>query len=100
MSGGSYDYIYSKDLSELLSMQNAIESMRDRLAGLCYAEDAAKETQELLLSLRQWDVQFKVYMERLSPVWKAIEWWDSMDSDEKDFKKALAAYRKGSQVRD
>src|SRR5690606_28685768 len=52
-----------------------LEAMADRLAGLGYADDAAAETTDLLLTLREWQVRARAHVERLSDVWKAIEWW-------------------------
>lgn len=93
MSGGSYDYLFIKDPEDLLSMQDTVQSMSDRLAGLGYAPDAAQETQELLLTLRQFENRIHAITKRLSPVWRAVEWWDSGDSGEDGLVRALAEYR-------
>ncbi|WP_345150812.1 hypothetical protein, partial [Nonomuraea rubra] len=53
--------------------------MSARLAGLGWAEDAARETEELLVMLRQWQIRSEVRIARLRSVWKAVEWWDSCD---------------------
>ena len=95
MSGGSYDYLYSKDVEDLLHTQETIQNMADRLAGLGYASDAAKETQELLLTLRQFENRISAMKERLSDVWHSVEWWDSCDSGEDGVKNALEKYRAG-----
>jgi len=95
MSGGSYDYLYSKDVEDLLHTQETIQNMADRLAGLGYASDAAKETQELLLTLRQFENRISAMKERLSDVWHSVEWWDSCDSGEDSVKNALEKYRAG-----
>ena len=95
MSGGSYEYLCFKDSGELLSGGNdkMLQSMADRLSGLGYANDAAKETQELLQIIKQSRDRLDTIRERLSPLWRAIEWWDSCDSGEDDFKKVLNSYR-------
>jgi len=94
MSGGSYNYLcHAFDLDDLLSSRGSLREMADRLAGLGYAEDAAKETEELLILLNQWSVRAEVRRNRLAKVWKAVEWWDSCDSGEDDVREALAAYR-------
>lgn len=94
MSGGSYNYICAKgDLGELYNYQADIQSMADRLAGLGYANDAARETQDLLLTLRQFENRISAMHARLSDVWKAVEWWDSCDSGENGVKIALEKYR-------
>lgn len=94
MSGGSYNYLFRcTDLDELACRQFDLRDMADRLAGLGYAQDAAAETEELLLLLRQWQVRLEVRIRRLEGVWKAVEWWDSCDSGEDGLKQALAKYR-------
>ncbi|BFP50054.1 hypothetical protein KCMC57_64220 (plasmid) [Kitasatospora sp. CMC57] len=94
MSGGSYDYLCRvMDLGELLAKEHRLEEMADRLAGLGYAEDAAHETQELIVQLRQFKVRADVRVKRLSDLWHAVEWWDSGDTAEKDVRDALAKYR-------
>lgn len=86
MSGGSYNYLYCKDSSQLLSGEadEELQNMADRLAGLGYANDAAKETQSLLLLLRQSRNRIESQIERLKDVWHIVEWVDSGDSSEPD----------------
>lgn len=94
MSGGSYDHLcHAFDLDDLLGKRGSLREMADRLAGLGYAEDAAKETEELLVLLNQWSVRAEVRRNRLAEVWKAVEWWDSGDRSEGAVREALAAYR-------
>lgn len=95
MSGGSYNYLcHTWDLSDLTQKKGDLADMFDRLAGLGYAEDAARETYTLLVQLRQFEIQTMVHVERLQDLWKAVEWWDSADTGEDSVKKALADYRK------
>ncbi|WP_329390290.1 hypothetical protein [Streptomyces sp. NBC_01716] len=94
MSGGSYNYLcHAFDLDDLVRRRGSLREMADRLAGLGYAQDAARETEELLVLLQQWEVRTQVRIKRLEDVWKAIEWWDSSDYSEGDVREALAAYR-------
>jgi hypothetical protein len=93
MSGGSYDYLYAKDADELFNYQRQLNDMIDRLAGLGYAKDAAAETDELLLILRQTLVRVETRMQRLRDVWRAVEMWDSCDGGEDAVKEALSKYR-------
>lgn len=53
MSGGSYDYLFAAGGDDLVGRDHDLERMADRLAGLGYAEDAARETVELLQRCRQ-----------------------------------------------
>ncbi|MFG1963104.1 hypothetical protein [Nonomuraea sp. NPDC049028] len=94
ISGGSYDYLCDiQDLDDLLGHRYNLKQMSARLAGLGWAEDAARETEELLVMLRQWQVRAETRITRLRDVWKAIEWWDSCDWSEDQVREALAAYR-------
>jgi hypothetical protein len=96
MSGGSYDYLYCKDVGDLINGEGGgnLERMADCLAQLGYADDAAKETLEVLLEIRQARNRIDTRTKRLSEVWRAIEWWDSCDSSEDGLLNALATYRK------
>ncbi|MFH9579122.1 hypothetical protein ACH4MO_14125 [Streptomyces globisporus] len=94
MSGGSYNYLYAAaDLEDLQARRFDLEEMANRLAGLGYAQDAARETEELLVLFRQWETRAAVRMRRLTDVWHAVEWWDSNDSSETRVHEALAKYR-------
>jgi hypothetical protein len=48
---------------------------------------------DLLLTLRQFNNRLDAMMDRLRPVWHAVEWWDSADWSEDSFKEELAKYR-------
>ena len=93
MSGGSYNYLCYKDGFEIGGHESDLQAMADRLAGLGYAADAARETQELLLELRQYENRIQTRIKRLSGVWHAVEWWDSCDSGEDGVGLELAKYR-------
>jgi hypothetical protein len=94
MSGGSFDYLcYAHDVRDLTEKGEALERMRDSLAGLGYAKDAAMETEVLIRLLRQTEVRVETAINRLSEVWRAMEWWQSYDSSEDGLKQALAKYR-------
>lgn len=93
MSGGSYDYASLTNEYEVHNHVAGLEQIRDRLAQLGYAQDAATETEDLLVTLRQFEVRAGVRIKRLAPVWQAIEWWDSGDSGEDRLRRALDEYR-------
>ena len=93
MSGGSYDYICFDVVRDLMDKQQQIQNMADRLARLGYAHDAAQETQELLLTIRQFENRIEAMQGRLVMLWKAVEWWDSGDISEDGVQRALARYR-------
>lgn len=94
MSGGSYNYLFTvQDLEDLQAKRGSLEDMAERLAELGYAQDAARETEELLLLFRQWETRAQVRIRRLTDVWHAVEWWDSNDGSEEDVRQTLAKYR-------
>jgi len=94
VSGGSYDYLcWTDQLNELLAKEHQLEAMADRLAGLGYAEDAARETQELLLQLRQWKIRAQTKVKHLEQVWQAVEWHDSGDGSDNQIRAAIHEYR-------
>jgi hypothetical protein len=96
MSGGSYNYLcHVWEADEMLAKLNDLLEMSTRLAGLGYAEDAAKETEELICIINQAKVRIVTRMNRLKNVWHAVEWWDSADYSESQVKEALEKYRKG-----
>jgi hypothetical protein len=102
MSGGSYSYLFVKDAGSsngpdrsmsIWDAEGEVERMAARLAALDYAEDAARETEELLLIMRQARVRVQARLHRLSGVWHAVEWCDSGDSGEDGIKASLEKYR-------
>lgn len=93
MSGGSYHYLCHKDFTEAVSAGEEIQRMADRLAALGYAEDAAKETMDIILEISQARVRIQSRIDRLRNVWMAVEWWDSCDTSEDGVKDALEEYR-------
>ncbi|MGW2520448.1 hypothetical protein ACWC09_26235 [Streptomyces sp. NPDC001617] len=83
MSGGSYDYLYFQ-VSEFGGHREQLERMAERLEGLSYATEAAAATRRILELTGD---------ERLTGVWRAVEWWDSGDYSEDQVRKAVAAYQ-------
>lgn len=92
MSGGSFNYLCHKDFSDLISAETDIQQMADELARLGYAPDAAQETMEVLLEIRQARIRIEARTRRLNRVWQAIEWWQSGDYSEDAVKEAIRHY--------
>jgi hypothetical protein len=91
VSGGSYDYLcFNTD--DLSGRRGMVEEMAQRLEGLPYASTAAADTRRVLTLLDD----ARNLAERLSDVWRAVEWWDSGDYGEQQAQEALAAYRSTS----
>ena len=88
MSGGSYNYLFERDLLEQ-GVTSDLEEARDRLAALGYADDAAQAAQQILDALAE-AVRRR---DALADVLQALEWWDSNDYDEGQFRQALEAFR-------
>jgi hypothetical protein len=65
------------------------------LANLCYADDAAKETYELLCILKQARIRAEVIQGRLKDVWIWLWKWSEYRTGEDTFKKVLEEYRVG-----
>lgn len=93
MSGGSFHYLYQADPAVML------ESRREDLANMVSAltelgaQDAARETETILLILTHFETRMEARIARLAPVWKAVEWYRSADSSIEAVTKALAKYR-------
>jgi len=71
MSGGSFEYLYIKDVDELINRNDLFVHMRNALIEIG-AKDVARETEEFRLFLRQIETRAEVYMERLGPVWHVV----------------------------
>ena len=70
-----------------------LERMADELAKTGDAPDAAKETLELVMKIRQMNMYAEVISARLNGVWHAMEWWQDGDYGEEQLKKAVIEYR-------
>lgn len=93
MSGGSYDYLCVKEADDLFADASQLQRMADRLAGLGWAEDVAKDTYDLLAIITTQRTRVDAAMRRLRDVFHAVEWWDSMDWSEDQVRQALDTYR-------
>ena len=93
MSGGSYEYLcYADTLEDILQKVHQLIPMADRLTELGYS-DAAKETEEVDLLLRQFNRRISARIDRLKGVWKAVEWLDSCDSGQDYVDDQILRYR-------
>jgi hypothetical protein len=84
MSGGSYNYLYSRELIDD-ETRYLLRLAHDRMAALPYAAHAAGKIQELL-SMAEEITRRK---EGLSEVLRCLEWWESNDYSEDQFREAL-----------
>jgi len=95
MSGGSFGYLCYKEADELFSSgpRRELASMIEALSEIPNAEDAARETAELEALLKRTLFRVEAMQKRLSPVWRAVEWWHSCDWGPDQVQEALDAYR-------
>lgn len=97
MSGGSYDYLFSKDARDLVEHyadgdHGAMARMIARLRTLD-GDDVADELVEAQLLIRAALRRVDVIVGRCAPTMKAVEWLDSCDWSEDAVAAALAEYR-------
>lgn len=92
MSGGSYNYLYSKDADALLTRTEDLTSMRDRLVELG-APDVAGVVGSIMTAGRRYRVETDAQLDRIQDVLRAVEWLDSNDWSESRVWDALEKYR-------
>ena len=91
MSGGSYDYLYCKEPSELLSHKHLVKKMIEDIRKyhkMPESLDAADELDKLYLDLEMFERMISNRLERLKTLLKVMERWSSGDDGEDDFVKA------------
>jgi hypothetical protein len=97
MSGGSFNYLFCKDAPDFFGYapREDLERMAAALTDAGDAEDAARETEEILAIIAGTERRVDARLERLRGVWKAMEWWKSGDGGEDGLRAALTKYREG-----
>lgn len=91
MSGGSYNYLCFKDADDILGRIQDLRDMANRLDGLC--PEAAAETRAIFDGPRSLYAELEKRIERLGPLWKAVEWRDSSDWGQDQLDQAIADFR-------
>lgn len=91
MSGGSFNYLCYADAEELPLKLADLNDMADSLQR-SGAKEAAAETERLIAYVEHSQRQIEARLNRLSGVWKAMEWWTDSDWSEDDFRNAVAVY--------
>lgn len=94
MSGRSWNYLFCKDIDELMngSSTELLQDMVDRLNSAGF-KDAAKDTQRLVEYIKSASIRIETLFETLSPVFKAVEWFDSGDWGEETLNNEILKYR-------
>ncbi len=93
MSGGSYNYLSTKDADDVLNATDDLRFARDRLKGLGYADDASEKVAEILTAIADYRRDVNARLSEVEGVLHALEWWDSNDWGEDQFREALGAFR-------
>lgn len=95
MSGGSYNYLCSKDALDLLgslSSQEDLARMADRLTELGYDDGVAHDIRLLIGAIDTHRHAVDEVLSRLEPVLHAVEWLDSGDWGEEQVRDAVIQY--------
>lgn len=94
MSGGSWNYLYSKEIDDLMNGPSTelLQDMVDRLNSAGF-KDVAKDTQRLVEYIKLASIRIETLFETLSPVFKAVEWFDSGDWGEETLNNEILKYR-------
>jgi len=93
MSGGSYNYLYSKTAGELVEGYGLdLRPIAIRMTQLDIL-DAAKETEELLTYINHVQIVIDTRMAHLKDILHAVEWYDSGDYGDDSLKQAITEWR-------
>jgi len=95
MSGGSYAYLYCKEVEELFKEIGYIDDMCEELEKMDYI-DVARDMRRLSEYIKTAYNRIDVLAEQLRPIMKAVEWYRSSDYGLDDVEKAVAKYRSGA----
>lgn len=91
MSGGSYNYLCHAEADNVLSRTGDLQSMADRLDGVC--PEAAAETRALFDGPWSLKAELEKRLARLTDLWHDVEWRDSCDYGDDRITLAVAKFR-------
>lgn len=97
MSGGSFNYLYCRDIDELMNNTSDLEEMRDYLISYGY-EDIAKDTQRLIEYIKSAECVIGTLKDMLEPVFHAVEWYESADWGKEKMIEVLEKYRRKEEI--
>lgn len=109
MSGGSFNYLYCKDIDQLFEDIDAIDDMEYMAIWLANVGKyhASNVTFEYLAQLKTLKELIETQLneldqelEKIRPVMKAAEWWYSNDWGEDDFNQAWQNYINGENAQE
>jgi hypothetical protein len=91
VSGGSFNYMYRKELHELIYMSEDVKDMADELEALGFHK-AAQDTLEFHKEASTVLQALEKKRDQLADVWYAVEWWRSSDTSRESAEKAAREY--------
>ena len=95
MSGGSFDYLCFKDVSELFQRVGQVESMAKAIGEYPDGEAASIDAHEVVAIMKTALRRLEARRRRLEPVWMAVEWHHSCDYGPERVAEALRVYYDG-----
>jgi len=88
MSGGSYNYLYCVDSTEIEDRLDDLESMAERLVGLGY-QDEAKAFFRFIEQVKLMKTKKSSFLEEYNDIMHGVEWTDSGDWSKESFKEFM-----------
>ena len=87
MSGGSWNYMYSKEVDDILNMGSDLEEMKNRLEkeGALLVENDIKSLLSVIDVIQSHKDDADEILSRIRMVMKSLEWWDSSDWGKEQF---------------
>lgn len=92
MSGGSLEYLYSRDVTFIIENLQYLEKAAQKLTELD-AEDVAKEIEDLICYSKQFKRRFETRWNRVKDIIHVIEWIIDCDFSPEQLKEPLMKYR-------
>ena len=96
MSGGSYNYLFTQGADQISDQTlfdgSSFGEMLARLKDTYPDAEATSDMEALRDKARAFLAEVEVDIEKLKDVWKAVEWCDSCDWDEREVVAAIATY--------
>ena len=87
MSGGSWNYMYSKEVDDILNMGSDLEEMKNRLEkeGALLVANDIKSLLSVIDVIQSHKDDADEILSRIRMVMKSLEWWDSSDWGKEQF---------------
>lgn len=93
MSGGSFNYLYCKDVPELMNNVSSLEEMSEILIREGY-EDVATDMRRLIEYIKSSQIRISVLSGQLKEVMKAVEWFEDCDIGKETLNTRIEEYRR------